>query len=138
MQSSTLILALVSMLGWGVGGFVAKIASNRIGNHAVFWEIVGYTLVAVIWAFCVLKSGVASADRLGIGLALVAGVVGSVGGVLYFVLLARESLGLVTALTALYPLVAVVLGVVFLHESVTIQRIVGVLFAVVAVYLLSI
>ena len=73
----------------------------------------------------------------GITFGLLAGLAGCVGTILFYQLLVREPASLVVPLTSLYPAVTVVLAAAFLHEELAATRIVGIVFALTAVFLLS-
>ena len=140
MDGKTLFLAFIALLGWGGGSFIAKLGTNRIGaTSAVFWDMVGYAVVAVAYAFIVYNpSALLAGDKMGIVYALLSGATGALAGIAFFILLSQKDASSVVPLTAIYPALTAILAFLFLHESLTWQKVVGILFATIAVYLLSV
>ena len=138
MERGTLLLAFITLLSWGLGSFIDKLAANRIGVKSVFWVELGFLPVLIgfiIWFS--RTNGLFSADRMGVALAILAGIIGSIGGISYYVLLAKEEATRAIPLTALYPALAVLLAFIFLHESITASKVAGIVLGVIAIYLLS-
>ena len=92
--------------------------------------------VALIYLY-VIRGGPTSLSGRGVGLALVAGVFGAVGAIAFYVGLNAGRTAIVTTISALYFVVAAVIGVVVLGETVGVRDAAGVGFAVIAVLLLS-
>lgn len=121
-----------------MGGFLAKLATNRIGSRAVFWDLVGYAIVAVSYSAAFYQpSKMLTDDKVGIAIAVLAGAVGSTGGVAFYLLMAKKDASTVVPLTALYPALTAVLAILFLREQVTIQKIIGIGLALAASVLLT-
>jgi transporter family protein len=138
MDTHTLLLALLALFGWGVGSFVAKIAANRLGNIVVFWDLVGYAAVTIVYALLVFKpAAIAINDPVGVGLALFSGAIGATAGIAFFLLLVQKEASVVVPLTAVYPALTAILAFLFLKESLTWLKALGIVFATLAVYLLS-
>jgi len=140
MDQKTLFLILIVLIGWGGGAILEKFATNRLGaNPVIFWNVVGYAIVSVIFVLFLLKpQELFAKDPMGIVWALVSGVVGAIGGIAYFMLLANKDASMVVPATAIYPAVTAVLAFIFLRESLTLTKIIGIILATVAVYLLSV
>lgn len=78
MDPQTVKLVLLALFGWGTGGFIAKLAANRIGSRSIFWDMIGYAVVAVVYSLIIFKpSNIASGDKTGIAMAITAGVINS-------------------------------------------------------------
>jgi uncharacterized protein (DUF486 family) len=39
MDPITILVVIASVLSWGIGSFIAKVAANRIGTQSVFWDL---------------------------------------------------------------------------------------------------
>jgi hypothetical protein len=79
MNLETLIVTLITFLSWGLGSFIAKLATNRIGEKSVFWHIIGYFPAVIIYSLIVFKAkSLFSSDKIGIILAILSGMIGSV------------------------------------------------------------
>lgn len=138
MDSATLLVAIGTFLAWGVGSLIAKLAANRIGTQSVFWDFVGYVPAILIVSLTVFRlRNLVEGDTVGIGLAIAAGAIGSLGMVGSYFLLTRAEASTITPVTALYPALTAVLAFIFLHESVTPTNALGIDLSLVAIYLLS-
>jgi predicted MFS family arabinose efflux permease len=54
MDRITAITATIALFSWGIGSFIGKIATNRIGEKAVFWDILGYVPGVIIYCLFAL------------------------------------------------------------------------------------
>ncbi len=132
------MIALLSFISWGLGSFIAKLATNRIGERAVFWDLIGYFPAVIIYSLLVYKTKtIFSGDKLGIILAIISGAVGSFGLIYFYVLITKKEASVVVPLLALYPAPTTILAIIFLKESVTITKVIGIIMAMTAVFLLS-
>lgn len=93
-------------------------------------------------ALCVLFSrnlGKSVNRRKGAGYALLTGVLGGTGNILFFLSFAAGGrASIVVPITCLFPLVTVLLAAWVLRESITRPQRAGLILAVVAIYLLSV
>ena len=138
MDRQTFFLALLTLLCWGIGAFIAKLAANRIGGQSIFWDTVGYAITAVVFSLFIFKpSYLFSSDKLGVTLAIISGAIGSFGGLGFYLLMARKDASVVAPLTALYPALVAVLAFIFLRESLTLIKVFGIILATAAMVLLS-
>lgn len=132
-----LLLSLAVILFWGTNGFLTKWASERIGMQVLMWRTIIQMAIgfSYLGATGVLKN--LQRDRQGLLVAILAGILGSLGMVGYYLLIDRYQASRVVPLSSLYPLVTVVLSVAFLHEKLTIPQWVGAFLAVGALMLLG-
>ncbi len=138
MDTVTAIAALVSFTSWGVGSLIAKMAADRIGTKSIFWDILGQ--IPAIVLFVLLRYRLRPlfmVDKTGAALAVLAGGIGAIGGIAFYFLLSRSQASTAVPLTALYPALTAILAFIILHESVTPAKVLGILFSLVAIYLLS-
>ena len=117
--TSWLLFALLPIVCWGVGGFIQKLATNRMtGEQCAFTFLIGFLPMAFM-AF--LKDGnwtEISASTW--GMAVFSGFLFALGNLT--VILAYRNDGravIVTPAAGLYMLVTVPLAVLLLHESIT-------------------
>lgn len=133
-----LVWSAVAIVGWGLYGIFAKQSTGRIGMQAVFWTQLTMVLGAVIYLFFLRNLFPFNTDGQGIILGLATGLFSLVAVIALFTLLSRQfPVSIVYPLTALYPLVTVILGIVFLGEAITPLRGLGAVLAVAAIVLLS-
>lgn len=138
MNLTTFLIAAGVFVSWGLGTFIAKLAANRIGSQSLFWDAIGATFVILIYSLIMFKiKHLIQADRPGVGLALLAGSVGAFGSIGFYILVTRTEVSTVSPLTALYPALTVILAIIFLRESVTPAKLIGIILSLIAIYLLS-
>jgi transporter family protein len=135
-----MVLSLLTVVLWGAWGLQSKIITDRMSpwmNQVLF----PLGLVpAVLWA---LRSKnvrrVTSEPRKGIWYAFLTGVLGGSGNIAFFLALAAGGkASIVVPLVGLAPLVTVALALVILKESLTKAQVVGLGFALMSIYLLSV
>jgi bacterial/archaeal transporter family protein len=131
-----MVYAGIAVVLWGVCGIFMKLGTNSISARSmVIWVTVGFLcLVPVMWSFAPLSE--LSARTIGIG--LLGGVVNGLGNWAVFACLEKGAKASVAIpLTALYPLVTVLLATVFLKERPTPLQWFGIVVALAAGALLS-
>lgn len=136
MSYSPIAWALLAMASWGLWAVLADAATRSTSPTVAM--IVSYLVgTALAGAYVLTRSDPVTVTRQGLLLAVGAGVFSGVAAVAFYAGLERGSTGVVTTVSALYFVVAAVLGVVLFDEPVTLQRVGGVGFAVAAVALLA-
>ncbi len=128
--------ALAAMLGYGVTSIIYKVASKSIDAVSMtFFTSLAIAIVTFIfWIFQKNKH----ITTPGIGYAVLAGVIASVAFVAFISSIQFGKTSIVTTLRNLSFAVTVILALLFLHEEITIQKIIGIALAVGAAILLSI
>ena len=128
--------AVVTLVAWGIVGLLQKLSTNYISaESSLIWLVVGFLLLEPL-----LYPGEAVLHYSAWNLtwALLSGVLNAVGAwALFAALKSGGKASIVAPLTALYPLVVIMLVPFILHESITRLQIVGVVCALIAVVLLS-
>jgi transporter family protein len=121
---------------WGLWGFLSKVASHHLPWSAVYLISISGHLAVI--AYLGLSGGLGIPWHAGgAGFALVAGLCMAFGLLCFFKALAAGAAVVVVPLTALYPVVTVVLSWAILRESLTPQHLAGVVLALAAVWLLA-
>jgi transporter family protein len=130
----TFALAAISL--WGFVGLLQKLGADRISAHSLLvWVTLGFLLTA---PFYLPGSGVSSLSLHDIGWGLLVGITNGLGSWALFSALERGAKASVAVpLTALYPLVTLLLAIAFLGESLTPRQWLGVACAIAAAALLS-
>lgn len=128
-------LSIITLFFWGLWGFFAKIASHYISPQAVYlWGSAGALFVTVLSLIIGFRWEYHSA---GVFYSLLAGLTGG-GGVIFFYYAMKEGkVSLVVTLTALYPVVTILLSYFILKEEITLRQAVGMLFALIAMVLMA-
>ena len=130
-------LALIAVALWGVVGLLQKITTNYIDADAVLiWDRAGYV---VILPFLLIGLHFRHLRAGDIVIGTLDGLTNSLGALyLYKSLQSGAKASIAVPLTALYPLITVVLAVAFLGERLDRWHWLGVLLALVASVLMSI
>jgi transporter family protein len=129
-----LILFTVCFLGWGFAIFIMTV----IGKALDWKTIIVCNLIGYLFANLYFIPKAKLAWTLNHGLAVLVGILFVISNVAYYKLSRSGGEASVLApLTGLYVIVPVFLGIVFLKEEPTVQKIAGVVLAIGAIYLLS-
>ncbi|MBM4273251.1 MAG: DMT family transporter [Deltaproteobacteria bacterium] len=127
--------SLMAMALWGLWGVLSKVATRHLPPQGVYLLTITGHLVVMTY---VLSQGFPITwHPVGVAAALSAGLCMAFGLLTFFFALARGEAAVVVPVTALYPVVTVILSLALLQESFTLRRAAGVVLAVVAVWLLS-
>lgn len=133
-------IALVAAVAWGVWALLTKLATRSLEPEAVL--VVSYLVGSAVGLGFLLATTEGSlvaafADPVGLQFAVGAGVATGVGSVAYYIGLRTGALNVVSTVTALYFVVAAVLGIVVLGESLEYTDALAMAFAVGAVVLFT-
>src|SRR5262249_21900621 len=124
---------------WGVWGAVSKVSSDAIdaNTNQVFFTMGLLPLIVFAWRFSrnnVEREG----HKAGITWGFITGVLGGTGNIAFFHALGTGGkASIVAPVTALFPLVTVLLAVTVLRERIGTAQKLGLILALVAIYLLS-
>jgi len=134
-----MLLSLLTVALWGGWGLESKIIVDRISpwtNQVLF--SIGLVPLVVWMAFSKNLRRVAGSKRKGMSYGLITGLLGGSGNVAMYLALARGGkASIVIPFVGLAPLVTVVLALALLGESHNRAQIVGVVLALISIYLLS-
>ena len=134
-----LAFSLLTILVWGAWGVVSKVASEGVDadTNQVFFTFGLLPLIAIVWRSPRNAAGGAG-RKVGIAWAFLTGILGGAGNIAFFhALVIGGKASIVSPVTALFPLVTVILAVTLLHERVGTAQKIGFGLALVAIYLLS-
>ncbi|MFH1774297.1 MAG: DMT family transporter [Methanobacteriota archaeon] len=137
MKTEVATLGLVIIIFWGIWGFLYKLGISKIGlGRALLWSSMTYGLTNLIIISFLLHRGI-SLSGSGSWLIVAGSIFATAGSLLFLFALQKYPVSIVLPLTALYPAVSVVLGILILREELKPLSAVGILLAIVAGYLLS-
>src|SRR5512135_844790 len=138
MSWSVLLGGTVLLLLFGLWGITAKLAMKEIGLQIVIWAQIASTAIFPIY-FVLFKDLLPlKLDTGAVIMALVTGALGIGGTIMLYLMLRVAPTSIVIPLSALYPLVTIILSFLILREQITPQQWLGIAFALVAIALLSI
>jgi len=128
--------AAVVLVAWGVVGLLQKLSTNYISaESSLIWLVVGFF---VLQPFLYPGRVLFGYSSRSLGWALLSGVFNALGAwALFAAMKSGGKASIVAPLTALYPLVVVLVAPVILHESINLLQGAGVVCALIAVVLLS-
>ena len=127
---------LLAMVTFGAWGFFPKLAVIYITpQSALIYQVIGGLLVGIV-GLAMIKFK-PETHPLGIIYALLTGITGVLGTLFYYAAASKGQISIVVSLTALYPLITILLAVIFLHETLVLKQIIGLCFAVAAILLLA-
>lgn len=132
--------AIVSAVGFGVAAFLLGYVSREAGWVAGLWgsriaQMVCLVPLAVVWRRDLGR--LATAGAVAIGLALAAGAADILGVTSFSAGAEHGQLSIVLAASAVFPLIAVVLSTVFLHERLVMNQYAGIALVVAGLLLLG-
>lgn len=138
MDKLGIVYAIVVFVVWGVATFWDKMAVNHLGG--------GFAakMAALVWlpSLIIVLLMTLFHEKLGIngeGMKwfFLSNLAWAAASVTYYLVLSKMELGTGAVLTALYPVVSVILGLVFLGETMTGYKILGIVMGFGAIILLS-
>ncbi|WP_132061542.1 EamA family transporter [Halorussus amylolyticus] len=136
MTRTTILLAGVGMLSWGVWAMFAELATRTLEPEVAM--VISYVAGVTVAVGYIVSQGLSpTLSGSGVGYAIAGGLFSGVGAISYYAALQHGSAAIATTVTALYFVVAAILGVVFLGESVGVRDVAAIALAVGAVALLS-
>jgi len=128
--------AVVTLLSWGIVGLLQKLSTNHISaESSIIWLVVGYLLLE---PFFYPGRSVFGYSKLNVAWALLGGLLNTLGAwALFAALKSGGKASVVVPMTALYPLLVILLVPFMFHESITLLQVIGIFCSLVAVVLLS-
>ncbi len=136
MVRTAVLFALVGMVTWGIWAVFADKATRTLEPEVAM--AISYAVgVGVALVYIASQSGSVSLSGPGVTYAIAGGLFSGIGSISYYAALQRGNTAIATTITALYFVVAAVLGVVFLGESVDVRDMARVGLAIGAVAMLS-
>ncbi len=128
--------ALLSLLFFGLWAFFPKLAVDYLDpRSAQLYQLPG-TATVVLLGFLLSRSPLQFSARGALAAALM-GATGALGSLCLFLALGKGRASIVVTLTALYPLVTLLLSFLILREPITLRQGLGMLLALAAMALLS-
>lgn len=129
------LYAVITLVAWGIVGLLQKLSTNYISaESSLIWLVVGFLLLEPL----LYPAAGIHYSAWNLMWALLSGVLNALGAwALFAAMKSGGKASIVSPLTALYPLVVIILVPFVLHESITRLQLVGVGCALIAVVLLS-
>lgn len=131
-----LTTALLSLFSFGLWGLFSKLSLNYIDTRsALIFQTAGVLLIGVL----VFGTGnfKLATDAKGLTFAILTGITYSLGCYLYLIAADKGKISTVVTLTALYPLITLLLSFFLLREQISLKQCIGILFGLIAIYFMS-
>lgn len=130
------VYSVLTVVTWGLWGVFSKLASNYSKpKQALLFQTVGVLAFAVVVLF--MEKFHFEWSVPGFSWAALGGFFAFVGFLTFFAALDQGKASTVVTLSALYPLVTILLSITFLHERLTARQGIGIVFALIASALLA-
>lgn len=139
-MAQTYIFFILILFAWGLWGLSSKYALKFINPVSlILFETIGAIIIQlIVLVFLFYSKYKFDANATGITLAMLTAFFGIIGAILFFFTLSKTKASVLVPLTALYPVVTVLLSFILLKEKVTLVQGIGIALAVAAGVLLSI
>ncbi len=131
-----IILGLLVAILYVVGTFFAKIVCEK--NPLFQWVVVNIVGIILCIALIVKYKNILITDSRVILYAIIAGVFVVVGSLVLYYALYKGKASIVVPLSSIGPAITVILSILFLGESLTINQIIGIVLIIIGIILLSI
>jgi bacterial/archaeal transporter family protein len=120
---------------WGLWGFLPKITVRYISpKSALVYEILGGMLVAIVVLYTLnFRPDI---HPRGMALGIITGILGFLGALFFLLAVSEGPLSLIAILTALSPVISILLAILVLNEPITLKQSVGIIFALAAILLI--
>ena len=130
------IFALLALVMWGLWGFFPKLATLHITpKSAIVYEVLGSMIVGVV-IFSLIKFQ-PETQRTGILFAVLTGITATLGTFFFLYAVTLGKASVVVTITALYPLITILLTYLVLKEPITMVQGVGMVLALIAMVLFT-
>ncbi|MBN2537451.1 DMT family transporter [candidate division WOR-3 bacterium] len=129
------LISVVALVFWGAWGYLSKLATRNSSDTSIaLWATLASLAPIVAFAFATAGRGTGlKPSWLIIGAGLAAGI----ATVAFYAALSRGPTSVVVPLTGMYIIIPALLGMVLLHEPLTVYRVLGLACAGLAVFFLS-
>ncbi len=133
-----IVFSLTATVLWGFWAILVKISSTRMGHWPSILIYTLFSVVTVALLFMGLGQNLRSVDATGVLIAGGAGILGGLALIFFQKAVACGPVSTSTALSALYPVLAVVFGIFVLKENPSVTNLVGIMLALAGGILISI
>ena len=131
-----MLSALVTLVAWGVWGLFSKLASAYgRPRQTLLFQVVGVMAFGLV--VLTMERFHVEWSPQGFAWSAAAGFVNFLGFLFFFAAIDKGKVSTVIAMSSLYPVVTIVLSVLFLQERISVREGCGILCALLAGFLLA-
>lgn len=128
--------ALLALFSFGLWGFFSKLALAHVDSKgALVFQTVGVLIIGLI-TFSLMNFKPAT-DIKGVCFGLLTGIAYGVGCLFYLIAADKGKISTVVTMTALYPIVTLALSYLLLKEAINLKQFLGIILALIAIFLMS-
>lgn len=131
------LLVLGTIIFWGLWGFFSKLAVQKIGLQVAIFSYSISLVIMIAYLLFTSQLFPLKSDSMGILYAVLAGASVGIASVFIYTLLGIRPAGITIAITAIYPMVTLLLSMLFLKETLNLTQTLGIILALVALVLLN-
>jgi bacterial/archaeal transporter family protein len=133
---NSLSAAILSLISFGLWGLFSKITLQYVdAKNALIYQTIGVLLIGFLTLY--LVDFKLTFNSKGISYGLLTGIAYGVGCLLYLIAADKGKISTIVTLTALYPVITILLSYFILQEAITLKQVFGFGFALIAIYFLS-
>lgn len=130
------VASLFSLFSFGLWGFFTKLSVEHIdAKSALIYQTGGVLLIGLVTLYFINFKP--ATEVRGISYGVLTGLAYGIGCLFYFIAASKGKITTVVTLTALYPVVTIILSFIFLKEIITLKQLLGICLAFVAIMLMS-
>lgn len=126
---------LISTFFFGLWGVFSKLASNYISYTSIFVYECLVFFIGGITVFA-LSGWRTEVHLLGITYSFLYGLTGLIAALFFIIAISKGPVSIITAITATYPCVTIILAFYFLHEKIAFKQMLGVILVIAGIFLL--
>lgn len=131
-----LLPSLAALVLWGVWAFLPKIALETLSIPSlIFYEQIGELLIVIPILFHL--KGKLEKNKQGIAIAACTSFISTIAIAAYYYALQLGPVGTISTLTAMYPVVVLILARIFLKDKINRIQCLAIGLAMVSIYLLA-
>ncbi|ADC69108.1 protein of unknown function DUF6 transmembrane [Methanocaldococcus sp. FS406-22] len=131
-----IILGLLVAVFYGVGTFFAKIVCEK--NPLFQWIVVNIVGIILCLIILIKYKNIIITEQKILSYAIISAILVVIGSLLLYYALYKGKASIVVPLSSIGPAITVALSIMFLKESLTISQMIGIVFIIVGIILLSI
>ncbi|XRO75054.1 EamA family transporter [Methanocaldococcus sp. 28A] len=131
-----IILGLLVAVFYGIGTFFAKIVCEK--NPLFQWIVVNIVGIILSMFILIKYKNIILTEQKILTYAIISAVLVVVGSLLLYYALYKGKASIVVPLSSIGPAITVALSILFLKETLSIYQMIGVIFIIIGVILLSI
>ncbi|MDJ0272603.1 MAG: DMT family transporter [Candidatus Caldarchaeum sp.] len=136
MELRWVAVVLLTLFIWGLWGVLARVGASALGwRDSAAVAAIGHMIVSLMFIIS-SRAQVIPASQAWFA-ALLAGVLGFLGAVTFYLALDLNPSSIVVVATSLYPLVTLILSYLLFNEVLTLRQVIGAALALIALALIS-